>query len=170
MTEEKTTGLQSRGRYFEEFEVGDEVISPGRTVTEADIVAFAALTGDYNPLHCDAEYAKDTVFGERIAHGLLGLSIASGLIDRLGFITGTVEAFMGLDWKFRGPIKIGDTIHVEARVTRKKEMRRLGGGLIILDVALVNQRNETVQKGQWTALIKSKPLPFSQDSTGFRQA
>ncbi len=159
MTEQKTAGFQPTGRYFEEFAGGDEFVSQGRTITEADIVAFAALTGDWNPLHCDAEYGKGTIFGERIAHGLLGLSIASGLLDRLGFITGTAEAFMGLDWKFRGPIKIGDTIHVEAKVTRKKEMRRLGGGLIILDVALVNQRNETVQKGSWTALIKSKPLP-----------
>jgi acyl dehydratase len=159
MTEEKTMGLQSRGRYFEEFAVGDEVISPGRTVTEADIVAFAALTGDYNPLHTDAEYAKGTVFGERIAHGLLGLSIASGQIERLGFIEGTVEAFTSLEWKFRGPIKIGDTIHVEAQVARKKEMRRLGGGFVVLDVAVVNQKGEAVQKGQWTALIKSKPVP-----------
>ena len=159
MTEEKRTSLQPHGRYFQEFAVGDGVISPGRTVTEADIVAFAALTGDYNPLHTDAEYAKGTVFGERIAHGLLGLSIVSGLLDRLGFITGTVEAFTGLEWKFRGPIKIGDTIHAEARVTRKKAMRRLGGGFIIFDVALVNQRDETVQKGQWTVLIKDKPLP-----------
>jgi acyl dehydratase len=159
MTEEKSTGSQPRGRYFEDFEVGDEVVSQGRTITETDIVAFAALTGDYNPLHCDAEYAKETIFGERIAHGLLGLSIASGLIERLGFIAGTVEAFLGLDWKFRGPIKIGDTIRVEAQVTRKKEMQRLGGGLIVLDVAIVNQSDETVQKGQWTALIKSKPIP-----------
>ena len=159
MTEEKTTDFQPGGRYFEEFDVGEQVVSHGRTVTEADIVAFAALTGDWNPLHCDAEYGKDTIFGERIAHGLLGLSIASGLLDRLGFITGTVEAFMGLEWKFRGPIKIGDTIHTEAKVTRKKEMRRLGGGLIVFDVAVVNQKGETVQKGQWTVLIKSKPVP-----------
>jgi acyl dehydratase len=159
MTEEKNADSEPRGRYFEDFEVGDEVASHGRTVTEADIVAFAALTGDYNPLHCDAEYAKDTIFGERIAHGLLGLSIASGLIERLGFIAGTVEAFLGLDWKFRGPIKIGDTIRVEAQVTRKKEMRRMGGGLIVLDVAIVNQSGETVQKGQWTALVKSRPIP-----------
>jgi len=159
MTESRTIALETRGRYFEEFAVGDRVISQGRTVTEADIVAFAALTGDYNPLHCDAEYAKGTVFGERIAHGLLGLSIAQGLVERLGFIAGTVEAFLGLEWKFRGPIKIGDTIHVEAEVARTKEMRRLGGGLIVLDVAVVNQGGEVVQKGQWTALIKSKPVP-----------
>lgn len=159
MPEEKTTGFQPSGRYFEEFAVDNEVITHGRTVTEADIVAFAALTGDYNPLHCDAEYAKGTIFEERIAHGLLGLSITSGLLDRLGFITGTVEAFRGLEWKFRGPIKIGDTIHTEAKVARKKEMRRLGGGIVVFDVAVVNQRGETVQKGQWTVLIKSKPLP-----------
>jgi acyl dehydratase len=158
MTEEKTMGLQSRGRYFEEFAVGDEVISPGRTVTEADIVAFAALTGDYNPLHTDAEYAKGTVFGERIAHGLLGLSIASGQAERLGFLEGTVEAFTSLEWKFRGPIKIGDTVHVEAKVARKKEMRRLGGGFVVFDVAVINQRDEAVQKGQWTVLIRSKPV------------
>jgi len=66
---------------------------------------------------------------------------------------------MGLEWKFRGPIKIGDTIHTEARVARKKEMRRLGGGIVVLDVAVVNQRDEVVQKGQWTVLIKSNPLP-----------
>jgi len=159
MAEEKTASFLPRGRYFEEFTVGDEVISPGRTVTEADIVAFAALSGDYNQLHTDAEYAKDTIFGERIAHGLLGLSIASGLAARLGFIEGTAEAFRGLNWKFRGPIKIGDTIHIEAQVARKKEIQRLGGGIIVFDVAVVNQRDETVQKGQWTVLVKSKPLP-----------
>jgi acyl dehydratase len=159
MTEEKTVDFQPGGRYFEDFAVGDKVISHGRTVTEADIVAFAALTGDYNPLHCDAEYAKNTVFGERIAHGLLGLAIAQGLVERLGFIAGTVEAFLGLEWKFRGPIKIGDTVHVEAQVARKKEMQRMGGGIVILDVAVVNQKGEAVQKGQWTVLIKSKPLP-----------
>ncbi len=159
MAEEKTAGSQPRGQYFEEFQVGDVVISHGRTVTEADIVAFAALSGDYNPLHTNAEYAKDTIFGERIAHGLLGLSIASGLVERLGFVAGTAEAFMGLDWKFRGPIKIGDTIHIEAHVARKKEMRRLGGGIIVFDVVVVNQGGETVQKGQWTVLMKSKPLP-----------
>ncbi len=159
MAEEKTASFLPRGRYFEEFTVGDEVISPGRTVTEADIVAFAAFSGDYNQLHTDAEYAKDTIFGERIAHGLLGLSIASGLAARLGFIEGTAEAFRGLNWKFRGPIKIVDTIHIEAQVARKKEMQRLGGGIVVFDVAVINQRGETVQKGQWTVLVKSKPLP-----------
>jgi 3-hydroxybutyryl-CoA dehydratase len=146
-----------RGRYFEEFEIGDQIKTAARTVTETDVVLFAGLSGDYNQLHTDAEFARETLFGERIAHGLLGLSIASGLASRLGFIEGTVEAFTGLEWKFRAPIRIGDTIRVHSEVLRKKEMPRLGGGFVVLDVAVLNQRDETVQKGTWTVLVKSVP-------------
>ena len=146
-----------RGLYFEEFNVGDTVTSAGRTITEADIVSFAALSGDWNAIHVDAEFAKSQMFGERIAHGLLGLSIASGLAVRLGFIEDTVIAFMGLDWKFRAPIKIGDTIHMQAQIAEKKPMPRLGGGLIILNVEVLNQRGETTQKGTWSMLMKMKP-------------
>jgi acyl dehydratase len=92
-----------------------------------------------------------------VAHGLLGLSIASGLASRLGLIEGTAEAFTGLEWKFRGPILIGDTIRVRLEVRRKKEMARLGGGFVVLNVAVLNQRDEIVQKGTWTALIKGAP-------------
>jgi 3-hydroxybutyryl-CoA dehydratase len=146
-----------RGLYFEEFNVGDTVSSTARTITEADIVGFAALSGDWNPIHTDAEFAKSSMFGERIAHGLLGLSIASGLAVRLGFIEDTVIAFMGLDWKFRAPIKIGDTIHMLAQIAEKKPMPRLGGGLVTLNVEVLNQRGETTQKGTWSMLMKLKP-------------
>ena len=146
-----------RGRYFEEFEIGDVVETVARTVTETDIVLFAGLSGDYNQIHTDVEFTKGTRFGERVAHGLLGLSIASGLAAQLGLIEGTVEAFTGLEWKFRGPILIGDTIRVRLEVKRKKEMPRLGGGFVGLDVAILNQRDETVQKGTWTALITGAP-------------
>src|SRR5512145_3560609 len=100
-------------RWFEEIAVGEESESPGRTVTEADVVIFAGLSGDYNVLHTDAEFMKSSLFGERIAHGLLGLSIQQGLLDRVvtAQVTGSLAA---LKWKFTGPIKIGDTIHVEA--------------------------------------------------------
>jgi 3-hydroxybutyryl-CoA dehydratase len=144
------------GMYFEDFAEGVEVVSPGRTVTETDVVMFAALSGDYNQLHTDAEFAKETVFGERIAHGLLGLSLAAGLAWRIGFLEGTVEAFTALEWKFRAPIKLGDTIHVEAKVSRTKKMAKLGGGIVIFDMVVKNQRDETVQKGQWTLVVKSK--------------
>jgi 3-hydroxybutyryl-CoA dehydratase len=148
---------EPRGRYFEEFEIGDAVETSARTVTESDVVSFAGLSGDYNQLHTDAEYAKDTMFGERIAHGLLGLSIVSGLSSQLGFAEGTVEAFMSLEWKFRNPIKFGDTIRARLEVKRKKEMARLGGGFVVFDVVVLNQRDETVQKGSWTLLIRSAP-------------
>jgi acyl dehydratase len=145
-----------KGLYFEEFQVGDSVTTAARTVTEADIVAFAALSGDWTAIHVDKEYAATQMFGERIAHGLLGLSIASGLAVRLGFIEGTVIAFMGLDWKFRGPIKIGDTIHVKATVAETKAMPRLGGGIVTFNVELLNQRDEVTQRGTWSMLVKSK--------------
>ncbi len=146
-----------RGLYFEDFEIGYAMETGGRTVTECDVVQFAGLSGDHNQLHTDAEYARETMFGERIAHGLLGLSIASGLSSQLGFAEGTVEAFVSLDWKFRAPIRIGDTIRVRLEVERKKEMARLGGGFVGFGVVVLNQDDETVQKGSWTLLFKGTP-------------
>jgi acyl dehydratase len=146
-----------RGLYFEEFNIGDTITSAGRTITEADIIAFAGLSGDWNAIHTDAEFSKSTMFGERIAHGLLGLSIASGLATRLGFIDGTIIAFMGLEWKFRAVIKIGDTIHVRVQIAETKPVPRLGGGLVTFNVEVLNQRDEVCQKGSWTMLVKLKP-------------
>ncbi len=146
--------VTQKGLYFEDYNIGDSATSQGRTITETDIVNFAALSGDWNPIHVDAEYAKGGMFGERIAHGMLGLSIATGLAIQLGFMQETVIAFMGLDWKFRGVIKIGDTIRMKAEVAEKKPMPRLGGGLVTFNVEVVNQRDETCQKGTWTVLAK----------------
>lgn len=146
-----------RGLYFEEFVEGAELVSPARTITESDIVLFAGLTGDYNPLHTDAEYSRDTIFGQRVAHGLLGLSIASGLGWRIGFLEGTVEAFRDLEWKFSQPIFIGDTIHVRVKVAEKKSMRRLGGGTVVFQVRMLNQHGDIVQRGSWKILFKGKP-------------
>ena len=147
----------TRGLFFEEFEVGAQARSVGRTITEADIVQFCALTGDWNQLHSDAEFAAQTPFGQRIAHGLLGLSIASGRVMRLGLIEGTALAFRGIeDWKFSKPLFIGDTAHVEARVAETKPFPRLGGGQVTLDVSVVNQKGETCQRGQWSVLVRSR--------------
>ncbi|MCR4408301.1 MAG: MaoC/PaaZ C-terminal domain-containing protein [Anaerolineae bacterium] len=147
----------TRGLYFEDFEIGDEVVTQGRTITEADVVAFAALSGDWNPLHTDAEYAKTTMFGQRVAHGLLILAIASGLAVRLGFMEETVLAFRELTWKFSRPVVIGDTVRVRATVYQRKAMPRLEGGAVVFDVAVLNQRDEVVEHGQWTVLFKSRP-------------
>src|SRR2546428_13390287 len=106
-------------RYFDDIQVGEEYESPGRTVTEADIVLFAGLSGDYNVLHTDAEFMKQSIFGERIAHGLLGLAIQAGLFTRAppAYAPG---AFVGLRWKFKGPTTIGGTILLLAKGTPKK--------------------------------------------------
>ncbi len=146
-----------RGIFFEEFEVGDWIISPARTITETDVVAFAALSGDWTAIHTDAESAARGIFGERIAHGLLGLAIATGLSVRLGFIEETAIAFRELEWKFSAPIKIGDTIHMRAEVAAKKPLPRLGGGLVTFDVQVINQRDEVTQRGTWSLLVKSRP-------------
>src|SRR5262244_1693898 len=108
-------------RYFDEIELGEQYESPGRTVTEADIVMFAGLSGDYNVLHTDAEFMRTSIFGERIAHGLLGLSIQSGLGARAMARPFATIAFLALRWRFKGPIKIGDTIKVRVKVTDKRE-------------------------------------------------
>ncbi len=147
---------QQRGKYFEEFEIGQEIFSPGRTITEGDIVNFAALSGDWTQLHTDVEYAQANMFGERIAHGLLGLSVGVGSLVAQGFVEGTVMAFMGLEWKFTAPIKIGDTVHGVARVKQKKEMKAAGGGIIIIEARILNQRDEVTQQGNLTMLVKSK--------------
>lgn len=149
--------LDPRGRYFEEFAVGDTIITPARTITEADVVSFAALSGDWNQLHTDAEYASETPFGARIAHGLLGLAVASGLGARAGFIEGTAEAFLKLEWRFRKPIYLGDTIHMRGEVTRTRAVRSMRGGIVVFDMQLVNQRDEAVQEGQWTVAVRGRP-------------
>ncbi|MFN3763725.1 MAG: MaoC/PaaZ C-terminal domain-containing protein [Anaerolineae bacterium] len=148
--------MEFRGRYFEDFVIGEEIETGSRTITEADILTFAELSGDTNPLHVDPEYARTTAFGERIAHGLLGLSIASGLAWQTGLMEGTAIAFIGLDWKFRAPIRIGDTIRVRMVATQKKEMPQLGGGFVTVSATLLNQRDEVVQKGTWTVLVRSR--------------
>ncbi len=146
-----------RGLYFEEFVAGAEAVSPARTVTESDIYAFAGLTGDYNPIHTDAEFAKNTPFGQRIAHGLLGLSIAGGLGYRIGFLEGTTEAFTDLEWKFSKPVFIGDTIHLQIKIAETRPMKRLGGGLVTFEVRVLNQNDEVVHRGTWRLLIRGKP-------------
>jgi acyl dehydratase len=152
-----TEARVQRGMYFEEFQPGYRVMTSARTVTEADIVAFAALSGDWNPIHVDAEYASTTAFGERVAHGLLGLSIATGLAVRMGFMDDTIIAFRSMDWKFSAPIKIGDTIHATVQVAETQALPRLGGGQIVFNVEILNQRDVAVQRGAWAMLVRSRP-------------
>lgn len=146
-----------RGLFFEDFEVGQEITTAGRTVTESDIVQFAGLSGDFNQIHVDAHYSHDTKVGQRVAHGLLIASIASGLAVQTGLLQGTVSFFREIsEWKFMKPVFIGDTIYVELQVVEKKAISRAGGGLVTLSFKVINQRQELVNRGRWVALIDSR--------------
>ncbi len=145
------------GYYFEDIETGKTLVTRGRTITESDIVQFAALTGDYNPMHTNAEYMKNHPMKQRVAHGMLTLSYAVGQLYQLGFMERTVLAFRGLEMKFSLPVFIGDTVHVRLTVTEKKEMKRLGGGNIIAEVKILNQDGKTVQSGTMELLLASRP-------------
>ncbi|VVO67580.1 hypothetical protein PS862_01155 [Pseudomonas fluorescens] len=152
------TGIGQNALYFDQLEIGQEWNSPRRTITEADIVMFAALTGDHNPVHTDEEFAKSTVFGGRILHGPAGFAIATGLESRLGIKEGTAIAFLGMTWDLRGPIKIGDTIHVYQKVGSKRETKKPEVGIVNFLVSLVNQRGESVQEGEWKVMMHCKPV------------
>jgi acyl dehydratase len=146
-----------RGWYFEAFEVGQSAMTAARTVTEADVVGFAALSGDWNPLHTDAEYAAGHLFGQRVAHGPLGLCIAEGLANRLGLLDGTALGLRQIvSWKFSRPIFIGDTIRVRIAVVGTRRMARLGGGMVSLDMHVLNQEDEVVQRGRWDVLVQGE--------------
>jgi acyl dehydratase len=126
-------------RYYQDFQVGEKFVSRGRTITEADIVMFAAFSGDWYPLHVDREYAAKSPFGERIAHGMLVLSAASGLMPLTEW---AIVAFYGMDRvRFVAPTKIGDTIHVEAEVTEKRDKGE-AGGVVSFRQVVKNQRGE----------------------------
>lgn len=140
-------------KYYEELEVGSVWRSRGRSITEADIVMFAALSGDWYPLHTDKEWAAQTSFGQRIAHGLLVLSVASGLMS---IEPGVVVAFYGIDkLRFTAPTFIGDTIHTELTV-QAKEDRGPDMGVVTFRNEVKNQRNETVMVATMKVLMRRK--------------
>ncbi|MCU0498439.1 MAG: MaoC family dehydratase N-terminal domain-containing protein [Anaerolineae bacterium] len=146
-----------QGYYFEEIELGQVLITQGRTITEADIVNFGGIIGDYNPLHFDAEFMKKSIFGQRIAHGMLVLSFATGLGNQLGANLGTVLAFKGVNIEFRLPVYIGDTIRLKTTVTAKRPSSKQPGGWITQQVEILNQGDQVVQAGEWSALIAYRP-------------
>ncbi len=145
-----------RGRFFDQLQVGEAFTSQGRTITEADVVQFAGISGDYNPLHVDQEYAAGTVFRARIAHGLLVQSVASGLAWQLGLFEGTIAALKEMVIRFQGPVLFGDTVRIELRVAEKDPEPSTRRGWVRFDARVVNQRGETVIEGSWTTLMLRK--------------
>jgi acyl dehydratase len=156
MSEAKHGGLT-----YADLHVGMSFRSPGRTITDGDLVAFAGLTGDYSELHTSDVYARESVFGRRVAHGMLGLAYAHGLMwARTGAMRETAIAFLGInDWKFTGPIFVGDTIFVNYRLAELRDSKsKPTQAIAIFDVEVVTHDDRVVQRGQKALLVSKVPL------------
>jgi acyl dehydratase len=143
--------------YFEDVEVGFRFETPRRTVTEADLVAFAGLSGDFNPLHTDAVFAADSIYGERIAHGALVLSLATGLRQRVGLFDGTLMGLLEIrQWRFKAPVLIGDTIRVANEVTELRPTSRSDRGIMVQRVEVIKQDATIVEEGELVLLLRRR--------------
>lgn len=149
------------GYSYHDLHVGLSFRSPGRTITDADLVGFAGLTGDFSELHTSDVYARASQYGRRVAHGLLGLAYAHGLMwARTGELRPTVIAFLGMsDWRFVGPIFVGDTIFVNYRIIEIRDSAsRPGQAIVTFDVQVVDQDERVVQQGRKAILVSKTPL------------
>lgn len=147
--------------YLEDFKEGEEMVSMGRTITETDVVMFAGLTGDWNPLHTDKEFAGATPFGERIAHGALGFTVHSGLFTRMDRIqrSATIVVMGFREWKYTRPIFIGDTVRLRLKVISIRESaKKKDRGVLTLKRELINQKDEIVQEGISDTLVLRRPV------------
>ncbi len=155
--EQRTRTAQQRGLSFDDFEVGQSWVSPARTITEADIVNFAGISGDFNPIHTDDEFARRTQFGRRLFHGPGVFAVATGLESRLGIKEGTAIAFLGMTWNLKGPVFAGDTIRVEETVAAlKPSSSKPDRGVVTFDVEVLNQHDEVVHDGQWVVMFQRR--------------
>ncbi|WXG41833.1 MAG: MaoC/PaaZ C-terminal domain-containing protein [Candidatus Freyarchaeum deiterrae] len=146
--------MSYKGKIFPEFKLGDKLVSHSITVTESHITLFAGLSGDFNPLHMNKEFAQNTPFKERISHGMLTLSIGSGFLGML--LAGTAIAFMETGCSFKAAVKINDTIHTELEVAEMKPVQKYDGGIVKFNMKIKNQRDETVVEGYATVMVSNK--------------
>lgn len=141
---------------FEDLVVGDEWESPRRTITQADVALFAGLSGDFNPIHVDHDAAGRGPFGQPVAHGLLGLAIASGLMSQAPRLD--TLAFLGiLEWKFHHPILFGDTIHALSRVEALEPSANGRRGVVTWHRMIFNQDDRLVQEGRTQTMVRNRP-------------
>mgnify|MGYP001627356670 FL=1 len=146
-----------RGKCIEEFEVGQVDESRARTITETDVVQFSWISGDVNPMHTDAVHSAKSPIGQRIAHGALGLSVATGLSASLGYLDGTAVAALGIEeWKFLKPILFNDTIRLRATVVSARPTSKQDRGVLVRRMELLNQRDEIVQTGLMTTMVLTR--------------
>ena len=146
----------ARGLYLEDFEVGREYVTPGRTVTEADVVNFAGLSGDFNPLHMDDEFAEKGPFGVRIAHGALGFVISTGLSNQTGLYEGTTLAFMECTVKYTAPLRIGATVHAVIVPTEVRHSSKPGRGILKQKLTLVDREGTVIMESDQVLMMKAR--------------
>ena len=145
-----------RGTFFSDFEVGQRFVSGGRTITEADVVNFAGISGDYNPLHTDQSFAEKTPFGQRIAHGMLAASISTGLGQTLGIFEGTTLALMEQRFAYKAPMFFGDTIRLALTVESVKASSKGGKGVVHFKAEILKQDDTVAVDGSWTVLFRDR--------------
>ena len=145
-----------KGFYLEDYEIGREYTSQGRTITEADVVNFAGVSGDFNPLHTDEEFGKANQFGKRIAHGALGFIISNGLNNQMGIAEGTTIAFIECTVKYPAPLLIGDTVHIVVIPTEVIHSSKPGKGILKQLVKLVSQDERVIMESNQTLMVKSR--------------
>ncbi len=145
------------GLYLEDFELNVTHRTRGRTIEANDIDQFAGLVGDFNPLHMDEEFSRNSIFGGRVAHGPLVLSAAVGLMTQLGWIDGTTLGLLDMSWKFHGPVRLGDTIYAKVTPLEARPSRAPGRGVLKLGFEVLNQRDEVVQVGSAVLLMQRRP-------------
>lgn len=147
-------------RCFDDYEVGDRVPCPNRTITETDVVNFAAFSGDWHPAHTDQLYAEGQIYGERILHGMGSLAIMTGLMFRSGVFSDASVAFLGLrDWRFKAAVRIGDTISLVMEVIDKRLASKGDRGVVTFHIQIVNRSrdNEVSSEGDWVSLYLRRP-------------
>lgn len=149
--------MTSNAKYLEDLTAGDTFEGPARTITESDVVGFAGLSGDFNPIHTDVEFARDTPYGQRVVYGLLGISMLTGLLDRTGLFSGSAIAMLGIrDWTFVGPMFIGDTIRFRLTIEGVRRTRSGDRGVVRRYFELLNQRDEIVQRGHIDVMVRAR--------------
>lgn len=149
--------------YYEDISEGQTFTSPARTVTETDLVSFAMLSGDWNAIHTDVEFAETTNYGKRVVHGLFGLSMMTGLLDQTGIFSGSAIAMLGIrDWQFKAPIFIGDTLHFELEILSKRLTSKGDRGIVDRRFRLINQRGEVTQEGDIGIMLQLKQAEEAQ--------
>lgn len=145
------------GLFYEDLIIGQTFLSQGRTITETDLTMFSMISGDWNPVHADAEFAKETSFGQRLVHGVFGIAVLTGLMDQAGWFRESAIAMLDIEhWAFKRPLLIGDTVRCRLEITGVRLTSRGDAGRVGRRFTLINQSGEVAQTGEIGMLVRRR--------------